>query len=222
MTLRALIPFVVVVVALGQVPLGPPNRPAVPGGAGMPMLGPDIGALKAYLNLTDAQVHQMRQAGEQARKQAAEKVGTFQPQIRDKRLALRDLLAKGSSDPAALGKLVLDIQALHKQVREAREAVRTSQLNLLTAEQKAKFKAIEDAAALPAATRAAIRLGLVPRPQGALGLGLMRRGAGLRRQGGPVMEPGPGMMQPGPGMMGPGAGFRRRGRGSVPMDETTP
>ena len=215
MTLRAVIPFVVLGVALGQAPLGPPNRPSVPGGPGMPMLVPDIGALKAYLNLTDAQVQQMRQAGEQARKQAAEKVRTIQPQVRDKRLALRDLLAKGSNDPAAVGKLVLEIQALHKQVREGREAVRNSQLNVLTAEQKAKFKAIEDAAALPAATRAAIRLGLVPRPQGEPGLGMMRRGRGLRRQGGTMVEPGP-------GMMGPGAGPRRRGRGLGPMDGVAP
>jgi Spy/CpxP family protein refolding chaperone len=215
MTLRALIPFVVLGVALGQAPLGPPNRPRVPGGPGMPILGPDIGALKTYLNLTDAQVQQMRQAGEQARKQAAEKMRTIQPQVRDQRLALRDLLAKGSNDPAAVGKLVLEIQALHKQVREAREAVRNSQLNVLTAEQKAKFKAIEDAAALPAATRAAIRLGLVPRPQGEPGLGMMRRGGGLRRQGGTMVEPGP-------GMMGPGAGPRRRGQGLGPMDEVAP
>ena len=215
MTLRAVIPFVVLGVALGQAPLGPPNKPRVPGGPGRPMQVPDIGALKAYLNLTDAQVQQMRQAGEQARKQAAEKVRTIHPQIRDKRLALRDLLAKGSNDPAAVGKLVLEIQALHKQVREGREAVRNSQLNVLTAEQKAKFKAIEDAAALPAATRAAIRLGLVPRSQGEPGLGMMRRGGGLRRQGGTMVEPGP-------GMMGPGAGPRRRGRGLGPMDGVAP
>jgi len=215
MTLRAVIPFVVFGVALGQAPLGSPNKPRVPGGPGRPMLVPDIGALKAYLNLTDAQVQQMRQAGEQARKQAAEKVRTIHPQIRDKRLALRDLLAKGSNDPAAVGKLVLEIQALHKQVREGREGVRNSQLNVLTAEQKAKFKAIEDAAALPAATRAAIRLGLVPRPQGEPGLGMMRRGGGLRRQGGTMVEPGP-------GMMGPGAGPRRRGRGLGPMDGVAP
>jgi Spy/CpxP family protein refolding chaperone len=164
---------------------------------------PEGGALKAYLNLTDAQVEQMRKAGDQSRKQADEKVKALQPQLEQKRAAVRDLMAKGSSDATAVGKAVLEVQAIEKQIRKARESARTSQLAVLTPEQRTKFKAIEDAALLPQATREAMRMGLAGAPGMGRGMGLgqmMRRG---------MMQRGMGMRM---GMMGQGM-MPRRGMG---------
>jgi hypothetical protein len=168
----------------------------------MPAQQPDFGALKAYLSLTDVQIQKIQQAGEQARKDADEKIKTLQPQIRDKKIALEDLLEKGTTDATAVGKMMLEIQALQKQARQAQEAVRNSQLNVLTAEQKVRFKAIEDAATLPQATRDAARLGLVPRPQGGPAPRMMGPGRGMPGQGRRMMGPGQGMMGPGQGPRG--------------------
>jgi Spy/CpxP family protein refolding chaperone len=229
MNLRILIPFAVAGVVLAQGPNRPPNqqpnRPPAPGGPGMPVQPPDFGALKSYLNLTDVQIQKMQQAREQAGKEADEKVKTIQPQIRDKRIALEDLMEKGTNDPATVGKMMLEIHALQKQARQAQEAVRASELNVLTAEQKTRFKAIEDAATLPAATRDAARLGLVPRPQGEPQPSMMRPGAGVPGQGGGMMGPRPGMMGPRQGMPGQGGGMMGPGpqpRGQDPGPDPAP
>ena len=217
MKLRIWIPFAVLGVALAQGPNRPQNQPPNqpqnrpanqptgprgPAAPGMPIGQPDFGALKAYLNLTDVQIQKIQQAGEQARKDADEKMKTLQPQIRDKKIALEDLLEKGTTDATAVGKMMLEIQALQKQVRQAQEAVRNSQLNVLTAEQKARFKAIEDAATLPQATRDAARLGLVPPPQGGPAPRMMGPSRGMPGQGRRMMGPGQGMMGPGQGPRG--------------------
>ena len=160
-------------------------------------------ALKSYLNLTDAQIRQMEQAREKAAKEADEKEKTVRPQIQEKRGALADLMERDAPDATAIGRVMLDIRSLEKQIRAAHEAVRTAGINVMSPEQKAKFKAIQDAADLPAATRDAQRLGLVPgQPQG------------------PGPNPGMGGPRPrmqgpmGPGCMGPGDdGAQMRGPG---------
>lgn len=133
-----------------------------------PQPPPDFSALKSFLNLTDAQVRQMQQAREKAGKDAAEKEQALRPQIHEKRNALADLMEKDNPDATAVGKAMLEIRALERQIRAAHEALRNSELSLLTGEQKTKFKAIQDAANLPAATREAQMLGLLPGapPQG--------------------------------------------------------
>jgi Spy/CpxP family protein refolding chaperone len=181
----------------------------------------EFSALKAYLNLTDAQLEQIGKAGERARKEAAEKTKALMLQIEEKRRALHELLAKGTNDPNAVGKATLEIQNLQKQAGQLHDAVRKSQLDVLTAEQRTKFKAIEEAALLPEATREAMRLGLVPRPQGQPGPMMMNQGQGMPGQGQgmmqgrqdmmrrrqEMMQRRQGMMQQGPGMnqqQGPG------------------
>jgi Spy/CpxP family protein refolding chaperone len=242
------IPFAVLALGLAQQPNRPPNPPQAqpdpmrqggPGGLGMQNQQPDFSALKSYLNLTDAQIRQMQQAREKARKDADEKEKTVRPQIEEKQNALQDLLDKDTSDAAAVGKTMIEIHALRKQMRQAREAVRNSEINVMNAEQKTKFKAIQDAANLPAATREAARLGLVPgfgqgpdqrmggpqpRVQGPMGLqGPMGPGQNMRGPGqgpnmqGPNMQgPGPGPNMQGPGPGGPGPAPRGRGPGQGP------
>jgi len=144
-----------------------------------------LNGLKTYLNLSDGQVMQIRQAGERARKDAEDKARANEPQIRDKRMALEDLLAKGTNDAAAVGRLMIDIRALEKQVRDAREAVRSSQLNVLTPEQRTRFRTIEEEASRPQAILEARRLGMVNGPE-----------PGMQNQPGPQNRPGP-QQQPG-------------------------
>jgi hypothetical protein len=223
------VPFAVLGIALAQGP-NPPQGPA-PNQRQQMQMQPqqqqpaDFSALKSFLNLTDAQIRQMQQAREKASQDAAEKEKTVRPQIEEKHRALADLMEKDTADATAVGKTMLDIRGLERQIRSAHEAVRTAGINVMNPEQKARFKAIQDAANLPAATREAQRLGLVPGPpqgqgpnQGMggprprmQGQGQMRRqgmgmgmGMGMggqqRRMQGPMMGPGQPMAPPpGPG-----------------------
>ena len=207
MRFSILIPLAVLGVAMAQGPGQVPPGPGGQGGRGMAMRPPQLGALKAYLNLTDTQIEQMRKAREEARKQAFEQAKAIQPQIREKRAALRDLLAKDTADATTVGKAMLEIQALHKQMRQAHEAVRESLLKVLTPEQQAKFKSLQDSAQQSAAAHEAARLGLVPGGEGRMGFG-GRMGPG-HRFGGPGGEFG----GPEQGFGGQGMGMRARGAG---------
>lgn len=217
MNVRLWIPFAAMGVALAQGP-APDQQPQQPRPTQFqqqprmqprpqpqmqpqPQPQPDFAALKGYLNLSDAQIRRIQQAGEKARKDAADKEQSLRPQIRDKQIALGDLLDKDNADATQVGRAILEIRNLEKQIRQAREAVRSSELSVLTEEQRTKFKAIQDAANLPAATREAQRLGLVPGPP-----------PGQRPMGpgwGPPQGPPPGaprgpMQPPPPGHPGPG------------------
>ena len=110
-------------------------------------------ALKAYLGLTDGQLRQMANAREQAQKATQEKMKALQPQMEQKQRALQELLARGGSDATAIGKAVLEVKAIERQMHDAHDASRMGALSVLTAEQRTKFKNIEDAALLPEATR---------------------------------------------------------------------
>ena len=80
----------------------------------------EFSALKSYLNLTDAQIRQMQQAREKAAKDAEEKEKTVRPQIQEKRRALADLLEKDDADATAVGRMMLDIRGLERQIRVRR------------------------------------------------------------------------------------------------------
>ena len=125
---------------------------------------PDYRVLREYLDLSDSQIRRMEQAREKARRDADEKEKTLRPQIEEKRMAMEDLLDKPDADATAVGRAMIEIRGMERQIRQAREAARTAELNILTAEQKAKFKAIQDAANLPEAARQAQLIGLVPGP----------------------------------------------------------
>ena len=205
--------FAVLGIALAQGP-NPPQGPAPNQRQQMQMqMQPqqqqpaDFSALKSFRNLTDAQIRQMQQAREKASQDAAEKEKTVRPQIEEKHRALADLMEKDTADATAVGKTMLDIRGLERQIRSAHEAVRTAGINVMNPEQKARFKAIQDAANLPAATREAQRLGLVPGPPQGQGPNQGMGGARPRMQGqGQMRRQGMGM-----GMgMGVGMGGQQR------------
>jgi Spy/CpxP family protein refolding chaperone len=140
--------------ALAQ-PAGGRRGPMGPGGS------PDrIEQLKTYLSLTDAQVETLRSAQKQQREAAR---ASFM-ELRAKQKALRDQTGSGTSDPAAVGQLMLDMQAARAKVRASRQAANDQLVASLTPDQKAKLQTLKDAAKLAPAVREAMRFGLIEPP----------------------------------------------------------
>jgi len=135
---------------------------------------PSFTELKAYLGLTDSQI----QTIQQTRQTVLQANAALRDQAAAKQDALRKLLDAGSTDAAAIGRLVLESEALHKQIRTSMTALQTQLVNALTADQKTKLKALEDAAKLAPSIQQANMLGLLqpPADRGAIGPGV--RGAG--------------------------------------------
>ena len=178
MKIRMLLPALVAAAAFSQAP-----RPA-------------FTELKANLGLQDAQITQIQQL----QRQSIDGLASVQSQVRDKESALSDLLAKGTTDAAAVGKLVLEIHGLRSQLSKARDTARQAALALLFADQKTKLKTLEDAAKLEPAIQQATALWLLSEPvapapgiggPGGLG-GPGGRGFGPGRMGMPGMRPMPG------------------------------
>jgi hypothetical protein len=66
---------------------------------------PPLDALKNYLNLQDSQIQALQQLRQQEMQAIA---GRWSPSWRAKQQSLREQLDRGSTDAAALGKLLLD------------------------------------------------------------------------------------------------------------------
>jgi Spy/CpxP family protein refolding chaperone len=112
-----------------------------PGGMHGGPEGRDLMGMKSYLQLSDAQVAQMKAAGEAARE--AQKANFTA--MREKTKALRAAQEAANPDPAAIGRQVLELQAMRKQMQEARAKTREQMQSFLTAEQKAKLAELEKA-----------------------------------------------------------------------------
>ncbi len=162
---------------------------AQPPGPGGPPAQPPNTEIKAYLGLTDAQVTGLQSV----RTQLNSALSANRQQIQSKQTDLENLLAKGTTDAAAVGKLVLDISNLRKQVDATTASFRDQARNLLTADQKKKLAALEDAAKLQPDIQEAAGLLLVAPPappagkQGLFGPGGFGgpRDFGAMRPGGP-------------------------------------
>ncbi len=159
-----------------------------------PSGAPAFTEIKAYLNLSDTQVTSITTAN----RTAMEANRTAAAQMRTKHEALQAALNSGSTDAAAIGRAMLDIQALRKQLEANHAKVREQALSFLTADQKTKLKVLEEAEKLREEIREAHALQLLAPPANAAGMGAGRRGAG-----GPGGPGGPGRFGGGP------AGFRQ-------------
>jgi len=150
---------------------------------------PDVSALKTYLNLTDAQVTSLQAI----RTQQRTALSNTHQQLQQKQQSLNSLLSGGSTDPNAVGQLVLDIQALRKQVSTANSSLQAQAVSVLTADQKTKLNALQDAAKLQPAIREAEFLFLLAPPTPPAGgpgdFGAFGRPAapGFHGRGGPAM-----------------------------------
>lgn len=195
-----------------------PRRTFAPGAGAGEARQPRLTALKDYLNLTDTQVTALTEA----RKRTAEANKAAFEEMRTKAQALRTEMQKDSPDAATVGNLQVELKKLREQTRDKRNAVDANAFAVLTPEQQAKLKALEEARKLFPAAGQADALGLIAapeRPEGAPGPALRPRmrgprvGAGMRPGMGPQARPGMRPMRGG----GPGpAAWMEREPGEAP------
>jgi Spy/CpxP family protein refolding chaperone len=156
MKLHALLPLAILGFGLAQGPIGP----ARPGDFGRPPGPPPqkgIEELRQYLGLTDDQIQQIQKARDAGR-------GSMQglsEQVRAKESELRSLIESGTMSLNEVGKLTLDIDALRSQMRQSVSAGRENMLGVLSSEQTARLRALEDAARLRPMIEGAVGLGLL-------------------------------------------------------------
>jgi Spy/CpxP family protein refolding chaperone len=163
---------------------GPPEPMDPPG-------PPRTDELKQALDLKDDQVQKLLDL----RRQERDSLRPVFQQIGEKRRALHDALESGSSDAASLGNLMLEMKSLHNQIKAANDTYRQQALAILTPEQQAKLKPLEDAAKLAPALHQGVALNLLAPPAGPRGFGLFgpigpRMGAGRGPGIGPAMGMG--------------------------------
>jgi hypothetical protein len=141
--------------------------------------------------LTDAQVQSL-QAIQQQQRQANT---AAHQEMQTKQRALREAIAAGSTDAAAVGKLLLDIEATRKRIENSRGGYVDQAKNVLTAEQRTKLQALEAAQQLFDEAHQAVALNLLaaPMPGGGMGMGpALRLGGPAGRGMGPGGRGGPG------------------------------
>jgi Spy/CpxP family protein refolding chaperone len=173
---------------LAQAP--PPARGPQPGAQAAPARA----ELKSFLGLTDQQFTQLVQL----RRDEQEALRPIREQMAVKTEALRDALAAGTPDAAAVGQLTLDVRALRQQVRQINEDYHSRAIGLLDDAQKTKLQTLQRLMRLQPAVNAATALNLLLPPQQRMGPG--QRGGPGRGAGAPGM-----MMRRQFGMRGGGA-----------------
>lgn len=148
-----------------------------------PGSGPNLQALKTYLNLTDAQVTSLQTVQTSLR-------NAIQPLAQDlaaKTKALREENSKTTPDPNVVSQLKADIASLRSQIQTQRSNYQGQAQAVLTTDQVTALNKLEEALKLVVVAREAVALDLISGPEG-FGAGMMRapRGAGMmapRRRG---------------------------------------
>lgn len=98
-------------------------------------------ALRTWLSLTDSQMASLQQV--QTEKRKAE--SAIYAQINERQQQLNDLLNQGSNDAATIGRLMVEINNLRKQLPLPGDQYKASSLAVLTEAQKAKLPALTEA-----------------------------------------------------------------------------
>jgi Spy/CpxP family protein refolding chaperone len=117
-------------------------------------------ALRQYLTLSDAQVGSLQQIQQQ--RQNAERA--VYEQIRERQVQLNTLLRQGSNDAANIGRLMVEINNLQRQLPLPGTGYRSQALAILTEAQKTKLPALVEALRLGLAGNEAVNLNLIDRP----------------------------------------------------------
>ncbi len=152
-------------------------------------------ALTQYLGLTDAQAAQMKQVNQTF----FEAVKPIREQARSTAQQLRQL-TQNNGDATAIGKLVQAQKDLRDQVKSLADKRNADTQAILTADQKDKLTALQQALTLAPAARQALRMGLIQPPAGAgagqmgagafgFGRGMAARRAGMGARGNPAGPP---------------------------------
>lgn len=139
----------------------PPNDGAAPVIYPPLCCGPaDFGEIKQFLNLSDAQLEQLRTI-------LADKVKARQEdfaQIQQKQTELQNLLASGSKDSLRIGQLTIEIYTLQHEPPPATDQYRQRALAVLTPEQRVKLGQLDQALKLQAPASQAVTLDLLDPP----------------------------------------------------------
>lgn len=116
--------------------------------------------LKQYLNLSDAQMTGLQQV--QTQRRQAESL--FYQQINERQRQLNALLQAGSNDAASIGRLMVEINNLRRQLPLPTAQYRAAALAVLTDAQKAKLPALAEALRLQQPANEATWYDLIDRP----------------------------------------------------------
>lgn len=116
--------------------------------------------LKQYLVLTEAQVLSL----DQVRQNRMQQEQAIYRQVSEKQREMYGLLQQGSNDAATIGRLMVEINNLNRQLPLKGDTYRTEVLAILTPQQKAKLPALVDAMKLQAAGWQAVELNMIDNP----------------------------------------------------------
>jgi Spy/CpxP family protein refolding chaperone len=175
MKLAIVIPILAATVLLAQTP----QQPAAGQGA---QAGRGKEALKTALGLSDQQIEQLTAL----RKEERQALQPARQEMQQAQKALRDAMAAGTSDPAAIGKLTMQLRDLRQQVQQTNQTYRDRALGLLDEAQKTKVQNLQQAMQrlqrMRPAIAAATQLNLLEPPRAAAGggQGAAAAGAGAR------------------------------------------
>jgi Spy/CpxP family protein refolding chaperone len=121
---------------------------------------PGLPDLKAVLELSDAQIQSLGQLEQQ-------KGQTVQPiaqRMQQTQLQLEKLLQGSSPDPAAVGRLIIEMSTLGRHVQQIVTGFQQQALNLLQPAQKTKLQSLAQVLVLQLAAQQAAALGLLSPP----------------------------------------------------------
>ena len=121
---------------------------------------PGLPDLKAVLELSDAQIQSLGQL-EQQKGQAVQPIAQHMQQSQQQ---LDKLLQGTSPDPAAAGRLIIEISTLGRQVQQVVTGFQQQALNLLQPAQKTKLQMLSQVLVLQLAAQQAGALGLLSPP----------------------------------------------------------
>lgn len=115
--------------------------------------------LKAVLNLSDSQIQSLVQLQQQ-------KPQALQPlvqQLEQDQQKLQQLLGT-NPDPAAVGKLVIEINGISRQIQQVLSNFQQQALNVLRPEQSSQVQSLGEVLKLQLAAQQAVALGLLSPP----------------------------------------------------------
>jgi hypothetical protein len=118
-------------------------------------------AIKQFLVLSDAQVNALIEI--QQNRQAAERA--IYEQMNTKQMQLSQMLEAGSTDAATIGRLMVEINTLRRQVPDTGTPFRGSALAVLNDVQKAKLPQLTQALELQRTAGDAVSLNLIDYPR---------------------------------------------------------
>lgn len=127
----------------------------------LPVIPRDYDAVRQYLVLTDSQIASLKQI--QDTRQRTDQ--SRWEQVSQKQQQLQALLNQGSNDAVAIGRLMIDINAMQRQTPDSGAEYRAQALNVLTPQQKQKLPSLAEALQLAPTAGEAIALNLIEPPR---------------------------------------------------------